>query len=467
MNGISKIIRSAIALPACAVILTSQSAWATCLITKDDGTQWTAPRDCLAYFDSSHYCRSNIGDAVCQTHLGLKVPNFNGAHDVVIAPHRGLNSFTVLREIAQGEVAEYGTLDTDDVPQNSYSSAHNAAEAGFKTVELDVVLARDDDFQLLSYGTVIPTHYFDYKNFSDYGGGVSDNPGAGIGFVNNTEWGIPLTSGLTMRGNWTSHVNPDVTADGVITFKDFIRTLHQNHLGVVVQVDPKQITSLQKTVVRGDGTTYQQCVWFCNGQYDKAFQKEEYLEVMKKVLDDLKELRLEHVVVIKVAQTLTPDGFDAMWNELVSHGAGKVMWAPSPAVTSNNFTQQQVLDWLHTWGTGSPWGPYNLISFIDTGLKSNWAGNPFMRDSVSYSDFTDYAKRVFNRRVSLWMTDPSSRYGSKPRFFAGNSYFGNPTADNILGDWFYNFNRFQYSKQAMFTTDRPDVFAQFRYALSQ
>ena len=107
------------------------------------------------------------------------------------------------------------------------------------------------------------------------------------------------------------------------------------------------------------------------------------------------------------------------------------------------------------------------VAFWDTAILSytNWMGKPFDWKGIKYQDLTDYLKRRSGKRSAIWAQDLSGPGGRHGNYYMTYTNYASDKND-VRGDLYSNLY-LRYSKNAVITTDRPDVFLQMKAYLKR
>lgn len=423
--------------------LSVNHAQASCDITTDDGKIYTnvSVLNCADLYATTHLCNTEAAQTgkKCDSMNSLAGVNWSANSDIGIALHRGLWGYK-MDDDSSTDKSPFLDL-TEDVPQNSTGAFVNAHNAGYKMVEIDVILNYRQNRQIPpSDGNVLVNHYSDLTGMSSYSAGQSDadSPDA-VGFLQNT----PKFSVISqyLRPNWEREVNR--TSDNKLVL---LETLFDRFAGAgidnnIMMIDP---IWLRNKTFKEDLRPFNRDPFNV-----PAKQNAEYMELVKKVLQIAYDKGVLHRIVIKTSQRMGNAS-----KMLALEHADKVLWAPNPDLSDKN--QVAAFDYINSWNAKNL-GFVEIVANEDIG----WYANPFQYCGTNYRDISQYIKLKTNRRTGLWVIDPLTRYGSNSIFYTQASWFGNFSFDR-KGEYLWQINKLKHAKQAIITTDRPEIFSRIR-----
>jgi glycerophosphoryl diester phosphodiesterase len=417
-------------------------AQASCLITKDDGNTYTNTdvNSCGELYPGTHYCSLPFAQqaGVCDSMNALISVDWSATDDIGIALHRGLWGYKMSPNTSTQTAHDLNL--SEDVPQNSPAAFLNASIAGYKMVEIDVILNyRENNNQQPSDGVVMVNHYTDLTGMSDYSGTQSDaDRRTSRGFLQNTP--NNEVSPLYLRPNWERVITNNQNNE-LVSFEELIeRFAAQNITDIVMIIDPiwlrnKTFTPNLKPFNRDP---------FNN----TVKQNQEYIELVKKVLKiAFTKQDISYRIVIKTSQRM-----GSAATLLALPHAGEVLWAPNPDLSN----QSSALTYINGWQE-------DYLAFVEIVANSDteWYAKSFTYEGTTYDDISDYIKLDKNRRTGLWVIDPLTRYGSNSIFYVQANWFGNYPNDR-KGEYIWQVNKLKYARHGVITTDRPEGFSRIR-----
>lgn len=466
----SLIRTAALVLP---FIFFSGAGWSACTVTQDDGgtyTDRTVP-SCASYYPTDHDCviapRNNTNG--CKRMDMFFAVDWDHA-DMINNTHRGVWGLEMADDVATDtRQSNLPTGLTGDA-ENSVGGVKNAANAGWRTLEYDIFLTRDDA-DPDGDKTVTMGHYIDLMNFGNYGIqriAAQGKAGNDDGFLMGTSWsdivhGRPPNQTrviLRDREGYTSRDSDAATAEYVsnntfINLDEFFDLFTDDKADMVIVMDPKFTKELRQIRLREDGKAANHCIGFCGG-YPSEEVKREALALLEQAVSTAADRGMLHRLIFKLPQAVYPSIQD-LKNSLGSN-FDKTLFAPQPDSTGTKKLAN-VLAYIENWiyeGGGKH------VAFWDTTVPSytKSQGKPFTRRGLSYQDLTDFLKRRSGKRSAIWIQDlsgPGGRHGNY--YMTYTNYPGE--VNDVRGDLYSNLY-LKYSKNAVITTDRPDAFLQVK-----
>lgn len=445
--------------------LFAMHAQAACTVTQDDGGTYTdtSVSNCGSYYPELHFCRTaarNNTNGCARLDMFFAI-EWNKP-DLINNTHRGVWGLQMKANSATSTAGMDIPATMTGAPENSISGVDGSVKAGWKTVEYDIFLARDDAGAGISAGTPVIGHYTDVAAYTNYNGSYS----AAI-----PETGKARTRSAFLMGGVLNDLGSNtllrdrdgvVSQNKIISLGEFIDYINTHHKDMVIVLDPKFAKTYTQTRKKTNGSTGRVCIGFCGGYYEQT-AREESLVLLKKSVDILAAKNAEHRVIFKLPQALFPYPTSI----LTKLGANfyQVLYAPQPD-PSGRKPEADVLAYITRWTNHYGWGDAGKsVAFWDTAILSNtnWMGKSIYISGDKYADLTDYLKQKTSKRSAIWAQDPAGKAGRHGNYFSRfDNYAG--SANDFRGDLFNNLY-LRYAMNAVITTDRPDVFLGVKYYL--
>ena len=454
-----KLIRiSALVLP---FIFYSNVGWSGCTVTQDDGGTYTdnSVRDCRDYYPEGHACQFTYRNVSCQRMDMFFAVDWDHA-DLINNAHRGVWGLGMNADAATDSSVSKLPVSLTGAAENSFAGAVDASTTGWRSMEYDIFMMRDP--QNSGKGkTVTMGHYTDMANFADYPIqriAAEGKAGNNDGFLMGTAWS-DITDTLYRRDRDGYVLLDDENAD-FMTLEEFIANLAY-YEDMVIVLDPKFAKQLNQIRIGSDGRAANFCIGFCDG-YPSGDVTEEGLELLKLAVEAVVRVSIESNkplvsrLIFKLPQSVYPNISDIKTK--LGSNFNKVLFAPGPDA-SGRKKLKDVVDYVDSWIAE---GGGKHVAFWDTSILSYTSsqGSPFTRKSIQYKDLTDYLKRRSGKRSAIWAQDLSGPGGRHGNYYM--TYTNYPSDINdVRGDLYSNLY-LTYSKNAVITTDRPDVFLQMK-----
>jgi len=464
------------------VSLHSTITLADCTVTKFDGSTFTVDDystgsargpvkvelgTCADLYHPDHICASVDGQALpaCEIQNWIKLADWDAPQDLIIVPHRGVWGY---------ETDSAGDfVSRDGPPENSLDALNQAALAGYHVVELDIILARDDDTDsTTTERTLMSGHFFELRRFTNYSGGTT--PGTanasgpntgGVGYTWNTDPTDILNLALKLNdrdGNPTdSHGTQFVTLEEAL--------LLAQELDIVILIDPKtatqhRIPNPDKNPLNpaDDGLRDRVCDMFC--YIRGSTRTAEWLEIYDLTIDLAESIGVLANIVIKTHNPMTFEDVEAVVGEDDMH---KVLWSPQSS-KANGDSMDTVLAWVDGWADHHE----PDIAVWDTSVfSSDWVlGQAFTfnkgdgQGPLPYDNLLDYLRINSNKRAGLWQIEPGGRRGvmdsyNQWQMTANIVDQTNPETNDLRGNFNTNVS-YKWASHAAITTDRQDIYRQ-------
>ena len=436
------------------LLFPAEPASAECEVSKDDGRSWIdkTVSNCAEYFSDQHFCGSekNVNASVCKELRAMVAVDWNGAQDLVISPHRGLWGY----HMASGSATDPPKaarpiidLTIDDSTQNSLAAIRAAHEAGYRFIEIDVVLNWEYGQQTMMDGVVYVTHFLDLYGATNWIGST-EGTASGSGFMQNENSNTIASTELHLRSSLTRQVvNDDLTRlSNISETLDYVRTLSPVP---IILIDPKWA---KKYRAKEFGTGANICVWFCEEPFfsDVTFYRSQYREMVRKVLAAAANRGMLPNIIVKAPRSM----IRASSASVLRHFR-EVLWAPQPDITT---TFDDNIGYLNAWLADR-----KNIAFIEAVVpdENNWAAKSIMYQGRSFQDLSDYVRGVFDRRFASWVFSEQAQWGNSSSYFPGVLWLGSFPGDR-KGQYLWAINQFRWGKHQVITTDHPYIYTQVR-----
>lgn len=464
-----------------------------CRVVKDDGSEFVdqSVQRCQDYYPAEHRCAqlSRWQGDLCGLQDRVKAVDLSGP-DMIINAHRGVWGLA-LNDAGAATNPSYDpmTATVGGAAENSIDGLLAAFNSGFRTVEFDVFLVRQDpvfwnekekkyEWSLGPYGRVYVTHFTDYAGFTNYRGEqVTPKNGPGTkGYLMSTPTkDIAMVDKLKLRDR-----NGVVTEANLSDLRTFVAKAAS--LGVLVVLDIKFAKKLSQTRLLADRSAYDSVPIGLEGyQADgktpisrckdpdrrpQAVGPENQtlatIMTINAMLTDpggSTRADLRHGVVLKFPQETVP--CPSLLKTVMGESFDKLLFAPGPEFKGNDIAY--VTEYIREWMRVGP----RSVAFWDTSIQSteHWEGKPFdaPESGVRYRDLMDYLYQTTGRRSAIWNIDPSGPGGRHGNFGMAWEHNPNTETDN-RGDQNANLV-FSGASHALITTDRPDIYLKLRNAL--
>lgn len=446
-------------------LLFTMHTQAACTVTQDDGGTYTdtSASSCGSYYPELHFCRSAARNNTngC-AHLDMFFAVEWNKPDLINNTHRGVWGLQMKANAATSTAGMDIPTAMTGAPENAISGVDSSVKAGWKTVEYDIFLARDDGGAGITTGTPVIGHYADVAAYTNYKGSYSTAiPQTGKA---RTRSAFLMGGVLNDLGSNTLLRDRDgvVSQNKVINLGEFIDYINAHHKDMVIVLDLKFAKTYTQTRKKINGSTGKVCIGFCGG-YNEQTAREESLALLKKSVDILAAKNAMHRVIFKLPQTLFSHPNSVL--EKLGINFYKVLYAPQPDA-SGRKPEADVLAYITRWTSHYDWGNAGKsVAFWDTAILSNtnWMGKSIFASGKNYADLTDYLKQKTGKRPAIWAQDPAGKAGRHGNYFSRfDNYAG--TENDFRGDLFNNLY-LRYAMNAVITTDRPDVFLGVKYYL--
>lgn len=434
-----------------------------CTVMQDNGRSFTdlSVGRCQDYYSKLHPCAGDVRPGVCKNLDMFMAVNW-GKMDMIINTHRGVWGLELSKNAS---IAPKFSVSVGGAPENSLAGVAGASFAGFRSVEYDIFLMRND-VEPNSSKTPVINHFTDLRGFTNYMGAeiIPAEGRGGSGFLMSNAWGSWGTPELLTLRDRDGNVST-MTDSNFTKVETFLAKVKAGYPDMVVVFDPKYARPLTLVEPKEGGGLKNNCIGFCgdNG-YPSDGRTEEVLGLISAIVGDAINSKMLDNICIKMPQMEGLDGASVEARIDKDHGAGtfqKLLWAPQPDV-GGRMEQKVVLDYIESWLSGNR---AKAVMFWDTAItsRSNWMGAPFTIGLNTYFDLMDYLKQVSGRRSAFWTPDPAGPGGRHGNFSGSWFQAGNDEQD-MRGDVLYNLG-YSYATNAVVSSDRPDQVLQVRVTI--
>lgn len=480
----------------------SSAVWADCTVTQDDGGLFTDTNvtNCHDYYPVGHACKTlarSINNACARLDMFMAV-DWEDV-DMINNAHRGVWAMQMPDNVATAPPAPGSSQPTamTGPPENSIPGVKAAADAGWRTIEYDIFLARNDGVSGGGTKIAVMGHYADMDKLSDYnaaektpvpwfpeyGKATTNSPFLMGGLINSYDNHLVTSvSNLRERSGKVYEPAPSqhTTITNLKTFMQQFSDPNSPFKDMVVVFDPKYAKPIYHMRRQANGKAANKCIGFCD-------EKDAYGMVVTEgynsatAIAEMNDLLVEAVriielegelgrVVFKLPQAMFPHPFDIKL-ALPPGVFEQVLFAPQPDAGKNTL-QSNVLPYMDNWVTNHGWGTAKKnIAFWDTAILSDqtWMGKLITISSGhnegSYTDLTEYIKHISNRRSAIWASDLSGPGGRHGNFFQTYTHYAAFPGDR-RNDLFQNLY-LRRAANAVITTDRPDNYLHFKQYMDQ
>ena len=437
------------------------NAHADCTILRDDGKSWTDTNlpNCGVLYNSVHQCSaSKDRPAACAAWDALMHPEWTASQDIVISPHRGIWGMTINGNAAHDPTASTTFRiinNSNDIPQNAAEAFSNAARAGFRYMEVDVVLKWDATTPgQIANGVPFMTHFGD-------GWGAANYPKGRVNATLQSPYWM-FTHGIQsqlghLRGNYTG--KPRLTLGSqVLSVESYLTSVKNNQQldNIVFVFDPKSVRPWETQTQKFGASPDIHCIYFCDvPDLNAAGREEQFRTLVKKIIAIAEQLEMEERIAFKVSSATVDPAY------LLSNVPSwkKVLWVPQikrPTAARRTASLEYFEAWSDDIGDSS-------VAFYEVALGGNesWPVRAIVYDQAVYPDITSFVKQRYGRRTGIWVYQNTTIHGQPAFYFAQSLNFGND-ANATGGDILWSIRKPVFGRHALLTTDVPLTYSILR-----